>query len=492
LETAQGTHVGFIRSGKALTIAMAEAVVQKERPKSGDNAKKKGGRATFAIDPLAPMLLVPLENFSQLGRIPRSSDRDQVGVVPLSELIESGRRSRSLLAFISHRWLNPSNDPKTMHPDVETNDKYKVIVEGLSRLLAGLDDVDEVFLWVDFCCIEQDDLEVLGAGIRSLPAYIEQCDVLFTPYNEDLFDGAMDRFTEEFIQGAGDQAFGLFRKYKTLSQYVSRGWCRLEMFLGTNCPMPESGFNYFDAVGVASRSDRPHLLFGDHQAVRTELPEVAPRVLNSIFKHIHPARGGVTVESDRVALNSLVNLFDVEFDATDSYEGHVDNEGKPHGRGKMIYATGAVYEGDWVHGEWEGEGSLLYANGTVYVGGWKNGKRHGFGNHYLSNGLHYQGEFMDGDSHGPGRLFYQSGKLKFEGVKDHTKWSGPLKEFFPSGQIKFDGESKDNKWHGRGIEYAEDGTVLRSGTWDVGTFVEGTASGTESPPSSSKSKCPIL
>lgn len=325
----------------------------------------------FHVEEAAPMILIPYSKFREHGSIPRSSDRASLDMMSYDQLLISGKRPFSLVVFVSHRWLNPSLDASKMHPDKATGDKFKTIVKGMDSLLKGLcmaaegvgkakeikkkknieqeeeeegnqaagKVVDEVYLWIDFCCIEQDDYPQLCAGVRSLAAYIERCDLVFTPYNEDCFDGVIDEATVEFQRqaaavgsvrnsscatsathssstthssttptatstttdtatatttstttsvsgaGAGTGAGGgsfttqgggltLFTSHRTLTQYMSRGWCRLELFMASQCPLPPEGFGYFQAMGVYTRPDRPHVFFGDNEIKYEHLPEV--------------------------------------------------------------------------------------------------------------------------------------------------------------------------------------------------------------------------
>ena len=127
-----------------------------------------------------------------------------------------------------------------MHPDNEQGLKYATIVEGLQRLIDGMPSPHEfalskdsssataesaLFLWIDFFCIEQDAVEPLRAGIRSLPAYIERCDIVFTPYNETLVDICMDQ--QSTIAIPAEFKTGSLACYESILQYLSRGWCRL-------------------------------------------------------------------------------------------------------------------------------------------------------------------------------------------------------------------------------------------------------------------------
>jgi hypothetical protein len=113
----------------------------------------------------------------------------------------------------------------------------------------------------------------------------------------------------------------MFNQFRTLSQYMSRGWCRLEVFMGSQCPLPPDGFNYFRRMNIQSRSDRPHIFYGDMQIRNGHLPETGPRIDHSVFQALNPAHGAVTVESDRETLIKLVNMFEIELKTSDKYVG---------------------------------------------------------------------------------------------------------------------------------------------------------------------------
>ena len=49
------------------------------------------------------------------------------------------------------------------------------------------------------------------------------------------------------------------------------------------------------------------------------------------------------------------------------------------GKGKMTYANGDIYEGDWKDGNISGKGKMTYANKDIYEGDWKDGKMSGKG-----------------------------------------------------------------------------------------------------------------
>jgi hypothetical protein len=45
--------------------------------------------------------------------------------------------------------------------------------------------------------------------------------------------------------------------------------------------------------------------------------------------------------------------------------------GEKEGKGRMIYAKGGEYEGEWKKGKREGHGVMVYGDGGVYDGQWK-------------------------------------------------------------------------------------------------------------------------
>mmetsp|Transcript_28009 Transcript_28009/g.37396 ORF Transcript_28009/g.37396 Transcript_28009/m.37396 type:complete len:116 (-) Transcript_28009:863-1210(-) len=50
-----------------------------------------------------------------------------------------------------------------------------------------------------------------------------------------------------------------------------------------------------------------------------------------------------------------------------------------HGKGRIAYSNGNVYDGHWHEGEFHGQGTYTRADGSSYDGAWRAGKRHGIG-----------------------------------------------------------------------------------------------------------------
>ncbi|GHS93309.1 hypothetical protein AGMMS49949_06420 [Alphaproteobacteria bacterium] len=85
----------------------------------------------------------------------------------------------------------------------------------------------------------------------------------------------------------------------------------------------------------------------------------------------------------------------------DSYEGSVDENSLPHGKGMVRYDDGTIWEGDWVHGVREGKGIETRGDGSKYEGGYVNNCREGEGT-WTGHGEQYVGSFKAGKREGRG------------------------------------------------------------------------------------------
>jgi hypothetical protein len=162
----------------------------------------------------SPMLVVEFKSFSKFGKLPRSNDKltKEVSLLPAEHKI----------VFISHRWLRPWQSKQECeeqghewagmaHPDDEAASKHKLICAGIAKLAEKKQwDLNNVCLWLDFCCVEQDNLQLLQAGVASLRGYISVCDAVLIPSPEvPAQDG---NGTVDMIAGG----------------YGERAWTRLE------------------------------------------------------------------------------------------------------------------------------------------------------------------------------------------------------------------------------------------------------------------------
>ena len=77
--------------------------------------------------------------------------------------------------------------------------------------------------------------------------------------------------------------------------------------------------------------------------------------------------------------SSTATVKTIKFNNGSTYTGEVNAAGKMHGKGKLTWADGDVYEGDFVDDKRTGHGTLRLAIGNVYEGDFVDGKKHGKG-----------------------------------------------------------------------------------------------------------------
>lgn len=91
------------------------------------------------------------------------------------------------------------------------------------------------------------------------------------------------------------------------------------------------------------------------------------------------------------------------------YTGYIDDDGKPHGKGKFVLSKGDVYEGSFIHGVAEGENvKFTYHNGDRFEGKYINDKKT-YGRYYNSDGTYYECSFT-GEQFGDGLFYDANGK----------------------------------------------------------------------------------
>ncbi len=95
---------------------------------------------------------------------------------------------------------------------------------------------------------------------------------------------------------------------------------------------------------------------------------------------------------------------------------------------------------------WHNCFGTLAGNDGKYVGEFMDGKFHGQGTYTVAYAFKYVGEFRDGNRNGQGAFISVMGD-------------------------RYVGEWRDNLRNGQGIEYRGDGTILKSGQWADGKFV---------------------
>lgn len=185
----------------------------------------------------------------------------------------------------------------------------------------------------------------------------------------------------------------------------------------------------------------------------------------------------------------------IDFKNGDHYEGSVNSQGQPHGKGYMSYKLNGYvgeYEGEWRDGKRCGKGKYeRYTMGGgarhsyTYEGEWANDMENGFGTSIEDDerGLHlttittkYTGGFKDGKRHGHGKIekdgydgSFANGKEYFEGEFIDGRLSGPCVHIMVNGDKC---EFPEGYCHGKGIYTFKDGTqftAMWNGSLDFDT-----------------------
>ncbi|MEE1086829.1 MAG: TIR domain-containing protein [Schaedlerella sp.] len=152
-----------------------------------------------------------------------------------------------------------------------------------------------------------------------------------------------------------------------------------------------------------------------------------------------------------------------------TYVGTIKSE-VPHGKGRMEYITGEVYEGEWKNGMINGTGRFQAADGEQYDGEFAENIFHGHGVKLYLDGSKYDGNWEQGMRHGQGT--YESDGNIYNG-----KWE---KDVFVDGKafVKYsDGSTYEGQWsadmqNGQGIYYAANGNIF-DGEWKDHQFISG-------------------
>ena len=121
-----------------------------------------------------------------------------------------------------------------------------------------------------------------------------------------------------------------------------------------------------------------------------------------------------------------------------------------NGKGKKVYVSGNIYEGDFVNGEREGQGILKLKNGEIYTGQYANDFPNGKGKYVYVNGDIYEGDFVNGKRAGRGTFTSENGDV-YTGQFANNKYNGKGKFESIVGYI-YEGDFVDGKKEGQGKE----------------------------------------
>lgn len=384
----------------------------------------------------------------------------------------------SFVVFISHTWLRGSPQATgydgVRHPDTADNEKYKLTIEALikiHRIYAPAH--EEIWIWMDFGCINQNNNPADSASMLSDVIYFSDC--ILTPIVDESADSWSYDPSRADFNALSDYRSPAF--HRGSHAYLNRAWCRLEMFFASSLPLKSTGprvavsreMQMYSLNGV-----RPHFLFGSKESLEGGDPLLVPALTLAQLDQFDPRRGQLTCPSDELVVQKLVDneLMLLLNSQKPCYVGErnsllqkhgkgrtVDEHGdiyegeyvasKRQGRGKMIWSNGDVYEGEWSHNVLHGYGRLVYADGEVYEGHWKDELRHGKGKVINTDGSEYEGDFLEGSMTGHGTYL----------LADHSHYEGDVVDgvregygvlIYPNLDV-YRGQFSRGNLHGKGV-----------------------------------------
>lgn len=159
------------------------------------------------------------------------------------------------------------------------------------------------------------------------------------------------------------------------------------------------------------------------------------------------------------------------------YEGEIDDQGLPHGKGIKYDLDGMYYDGEWYHGKKNGHGIRYNEDGSInYEGNWVNDEMHGQGILIDYRKVQFEGIFhhnqLSKEDHS--RITFPCGE-RVEGSKAHGyRCIYPNGDLFECTEFTMLGRGLAIPLaKGKGIYHYADGSTL-SGQWDYGKHCDGT------------------
>ena len=282
--------------------------------------------------------------------------------------------------------------------------------------------------------------------------------------------------------------------------YAARGWTSLESGVSTEGPARAA---YLPGLKATLERLPPKLVeidgeapeaaseqYGGNEGMGPRIERVRSSIQDAFFSDTRGLDKALVVGLYNEFIVKIGNAMVISGEGVDvKYEGECDEAGDAEGRGKMLYANGDVYDGEFKASNKEGRGTYQYGNGDMYEGEWRAGIKHGQGTTRSANGDVYVGEYMAGRKDGRGTYRFASGNVhdgewradKPEGRGSFRwangnmyegEWKASLHEGrgtfrYANGNV-YEGEFKAGKMDGRGAMLSADGTVIHDGKWKAG------------------------
>jgi len=244
------------------------------------------------------------------------------------------------------------------------------------------------------------------------------------------------------------------------------------------------------------RNDSDHSIEAGRPLSSATIGAISPRTMKSGLDSVPIRDRTLVINSSKKDATLLEEVSDAKLLDTSGhlgeYSGTISKKsGKPHGQGRIVYASldkdqTISYEGEWNQGQWNGRGILVRNNGDTYRGSFCDDQIHGHGeySHHdsrrifrgrfvmghriegtmeYSDGSVYEGSWYCGKRQGVGIYRFSDGS-KFKGEFLDDRMSGYGQLVWPDGS-RYVGEFHKGCRHGQGKEFDEHGSVRYEGLW---------------------------
>lgn len=263
-----------------------------------------------------PILYIDFDQLKILNEFPRCGDPSKPYNLNLGFDIRNLPLGEVLLIFVSHCWMRGGKGPTGMyetdlrpHPDNEEHHKFALLLAAVERVHQGMaPDAKKIYLWIDFCCINQDGDP--AGELKQLDQIVAYSDCILTP----LVDEEWDQWELDYTLGRIFVDYKAKRWNEGKYAYLNRGWCRVEMMYASIVALfdhkDSARINIFRAgLKFSIEHDRRlHILFGDREFHKNASPISVPPLLFSFFETYNPTGSNsfVSYEPDRDKIASLV------------------------------------------------------------------------------------------------------------------------------------------------------------------------------------------
>uniref|UniRef100_G3VCI9 Histone-lysine N-methyltransferase SETD7 n=1 Tax=Sarcophilus harrisii TaxID=9305 RepID=G3VCI9_SARHA len=156
------------------------------------------------------------------------------------------------------------------------------------------------------------------------------------------------------------------------------------------------------------------------------------------------------------------------------FQGHLDDDGLPHGLCTVTYSSTDRFEGHFVHGEKNGRGKFFFFDGSTLEGYYVDDALQGQGVYTYEDGGVLKGTYADGELNGPAQEYDSDGRLIFKGqYKDNIR-HGICWIYYPDGGTLVGEVNEEGEMTGDKIAYVyPDERTTIYGKFIDGELIEG-------------------